>query len=398
MKSEILQLQPPQIPLDADIRWVLTAAFADRYPPAARPASAQRAAQLVQQFTLVNSITSRLSQEQLVTALSPALQEQLSQIARHRVMRSLAVVQAREQVTKAAVNASVDIVLLKQAALEALGLVSQGQRYATDVDILLEPDSVPSFSETLKRLGFVPEKDKTHAHGAVVLRTADNIGIELHTLLVDLRLPNDPFSVDFNRLKERGLIGQLDKAGRHVWTPCAEVLGAQFVAQGWYLFHFVPNAPLHKSPWRIIVNMGLIGLHRDRSLADRVYEMVQHSLPIEEYSALIELVNHLARGDLENLPQGARQMANHAIAALLDETYRRSLILPRQRHAILSEGLLQWTRRNLVRALLPSRQQIEAQLRQSGVTTELGARWRISKAMALNAIRGLGASLRRSRR
>ena len=396
MKPAVACLQPPDVPLDADIRWVLLAAFADPYPADARPASAERAAELVQQFRLVSSITSRLSQEQLASALSPALQETLSQVARHRVMRSLAVAQARERVARAAVDASVDIVLLKQAALETLGLASQGQRYATDVDVLVDPDDVARFSDSLRKAGLLPEKGKTHAHGVVVLRTADDIGLELHTQLVDLRLPDDDAPIDFRRLKGHGLLNALASTDR-IFTPSAQVLAAHLVAQGWYLFHFVPNAPHHKSPWRVIVDIGLLGLHRDPPLAERAYALIRHLVPMSEYSGLIALVDELCRGDLEHLSDDARRTANHAMAAALDEDYRSQLILPHQRYAILHEGLLHWARRNLARALLPSRSQIESQMQKSGVTTRLGARWQISSEMAASALRAFRASLGRRR-
>lgn len=154
------ELHPPEVLLDADIRWVLLAAFAGDGPHNARPASPERAARLIDQFSLVNQVTSRLSAAELAEALTPALQEQISAVARRRVIRSLAVVQVRELVCQVAIESGVNIVLLKQAALEAIGLVTPAQRYATDVDVLLKRDDVAIFSEKLRQSRFTVQKGK----------------------------------------------------------------------------------------------------------------------------------------------------------------------------------------------------------------------------------------------
>ena len=73
-----------------------SSAFADAGPGHVRPASPERAARLIQKFSLVTQVVSRLTTLQLAEALTPTLQEAISSVARRQVMRSLAVAEARE--------------------------------------------------------------------------------------------------------------------------------------------------------------------------------------------------------------------------------------------------------------------------------------------------------------
>jgi len=384
------KLRPPDVPLDDDIRWVLLAAFADRYPSDACPASPERAVRLVRQFSLVNAIASRLSSEQLARALTPALQAEISEDARRRVMHSLAVVQARELVCRAATEAAVDIVMLKQAALEMMGLVTPGQRYAADVDVLLRVEDVTRIAESLLRSGFVRERWKTHVNGVVVLRTTDDIGVELHTQIIGIRLGEDNSVADLVSLKDRGLIAQSDERAPRTWAPSLALLGAQLVAQGWYLFHFVPNGPQHKSPIRVIVDLGLLGAHRSDELASEIYGFVKHEIPANEFFGLVKLVGWLSVGNLEDLPEGVCVVFNHAIAAVLDEEYRYSLLLNRQCDAIRREGSLAWARRQFTRIFAPNQQDLERRVGSGEAGSLSTARMRIAGRSQRGLFAGFG--------
>ncbi len=394
MSRFVNKLRPPDVPIDADIRWVLLAAFADGGPRGARPASPERAARLIQQLSLVSQVASRLTAAQLARALTPALQEQICAVASRRVMRSLAVVRAREAVCRVAAEADVEIVLLKQAALEAMGMVTPAQRYATDVDLLVRPEEVTRISDYLIRLGFVREK-KIHAHGVVVVRSADGIGVELHTNIVDVRLRGDDLVPDFSLLKERGLIRPSDDTSLRIWIPALAVLGAHLVAQGWLLFHFVPNAPLHKSPIRVIVDLGLLGVHSREGLVGDIFGLIKHQVPAAEFFGLVELVGRLADGDIEHLSEKARTVFNHAMAALLDDDYRHSLLLIRQRDAISREGVLGWSVRQFKRAIVPSPELVQFMINSGKARHGVEARLRIPWNLAMDGFRGVWSGVRR---
>jgi len=343
-----LPLRPPPIEIDTDIRWVLSAAFAQPYSDAILPASPERASKFIEVASLLNPVVSRLNPAQLSRALTPETQQRLSQQLRHRVLRSLAVSQTRELVCAAANEAFIGIALLKQAALETLRLATPESRYATDVDILLHPKDLLLFSAALERGGLSLEKGKRHAHGVKVLRTATGIGVELHTRIADLHL-GDASEVTFESLREQKLLQPRGPSEPYVMIPPLEVIAAQLIVQGWYLFHYVPNAPGHKSPFRVLADMQLLRLHENPDLAKRTYSFISGNVPENEYFGLISLVLRLSKNDPNNFGAHSRRLLSHAIASQLDHAYRRRLLFPRQLDAIRREGLLDYTRRQLTR-------------------------------------------------
>jgi hypothetical protein len=398
MPERPIQLQPPAITLDADLRWVLLAAFC-RTPSLdlGVPACAARAARLVREFSLVGQVTSRLSRQQLFTLLAPAEVDGLMQLATLWTMRGLAAAQVTHQVGEIAAQERIDIALLKQAALRSFGLVTPAQRHASDVDLLLRPAEVEPLCAALERRGFSLERKKQHAHGVVVLRSESNIGVELHSRIVGIRLEPGGPQVDLNALFERHLLTSDSSKQKHVWLPHLGIVGVHLVWQGWSLFRYAPHAPEHKSPFRVLCDLQHLGAHADAALAAEIRGLLPASVPRAEYDALVELSATLARGSCEPSSDGARCVLNHVLATKLDSGYRDSLYLARQRDAMRAEGIFGWTRRQLRRAFLPSREELEHLLRSRQAANPTMARVRLPLQLASSSFRGVLASIRRSR-
>ena len=283
---------------------------------------------------------------------------------------------------------------MKQAALEALGLVTPARRYATDVDVLVRLEDVRRLSEYLEITGCTRETTKVHSHGVTVLRTPDDIGIELHSTIIDV-VPHGMVA-DFDALGKRELLSLRDDSASRVWVPTLAVVGAHLIVQGWYLFHFVPNAPHHKSPFRVLTDISLMGIHRKPALANEMLRLIEHEVPIDEFFGLIELVGCLASGDVDSLTELGRRMLNHVLAAELDTGYRYALLLGRQRDAVRREGMVGWSVRQFNRALRP-RRDVLMQLVQSGqCRTVAVARLYVPWMMSLDAVRGVWAGVKRA--
>lgn len=210
-----------------------------------------------------------------------------------------------------------------------------------------------------------------------------------------MRLDDGNSAVDFNRLSERGLLSPCNERSLRVMIPSLAVIGAHLVAQGWYLFHFVPNAPHHKSPFRVIVDLGLLGTHTRGALAGEIHDFVKHEVPAKEFFGLVELVGHLANGNLENMSEQANIVLKHAMAALLNDDYRHSLLLNRQREAIRREGIASWGRRLLARTFAPNPEDLDRRVRSGKARSNWIARLQITWEMAATAVRGVGARLTR---
>jgi len=208
---------------------------------------------------------------------------------------------------------------------------------------------LPLFTSALERRGLSIEKSKRHAHGVLVFRSASGIGVELHVRLFDFHFDSSQDTITFDSLHEQGLLAPVDAKKNHVLVPALEAVAAHLTAQGWSLFHYVPNAPGHKSPFRILADLRLLGLNGNESLSTGAFALLQHELPEDEFFGLVALAGHLARGDIENLTGLPRLLLHHAIASKLDSSYRRRLVIPRQIAAIRNEGMFAYTERQIGR-------------------------------------------------
>jgi len=393
------ELHPPSVSLDKDISWVLLAAFADQYPQNARPATPERALDLTRTLTLVAPVSSRVPAEKLREALSPDLARQLTQQSFLELTRALAVQRARNVFCRAAMQCGVDVALLKQAALETAMNVAPGRRFATDVDVLVAPSDVPELERILLNLGCHRETKRTHSDGVVVIRTSDGVGIELHSRILGLKIGALRETADLETLRRHSQLRIVDPDQPQIHVPTAAVVAAQLVVQGWHLFHFVPNAPSHKSPMRVIADMLLLGLHKDVQLAEDVLRLIEHQVPEDEYRALGELALALSRGDFDGMPPAAKRALDHALGALTNEEYRRSLLLGRQKSTIQAEGLVSWTVRQMKRGVVPSDERLNHLVASGRVKNRLQARLLVPYELSRDVLLGLGASLlRRLRR
>ncbi|HEY5958098.1 MAG TPA: nucleotidyltransferase family protein [Polyangiaceae bacterium] len=407
MPQRVAPLCPPEVPLDRDIRWVLLAAFASGLAKQEQPASAERASQLIRRLGLVQQVASRRSVEELTSVLGEPSAKALLRVAAQSSMRSLAVTQSRNAVLKATSRAQIDIALLKGAALEVLGVIEPGERYYTDVDVLVELAEREKLTAILLDEGFAVEHRKAHANDVVVVRSAKtDIGVELHTRIQGIRLATG-LSPDMSALRAAGLlvprgVGMLAQSPKGsaspndsvgLLLPTLPILGAQLVVQGWYLFHFVPNAPRHKTPVRLLVDLSLLRVHEDVDLADAIFGYVEHLVPEEEFRGLVALAHALTRGHLQQLERNAQCVLFHIIAASIDERYRSSLMLERQQYAVSGEGLGGWTRRQLSRLILPSPTEVRSLIAQGSARNPIEARARIAWRLVDRGIRGSWASI-----
>lgn len=398
MTSPTAALHPPEIALDADVRWVLLTALSKTKPvEPAPPASAERAARLVREFGLVGQVVSRRSRPQLLEDLPPAEVETLTRIATTWTMRGLAAARVTDVVSDQATRSEIDIVLLKQAALRSLGLVTPAQRHASDVDLLLRPNDVARFSETLLRHGFTLERTKEHVHGVVVVRSAENVGVELHTSIVGVALEPGGSDIDLDALLARQLATPHRPDSAHVWRPPLAIVGAHLVRQGWGLFRYAPHGPDHKTPFRVLADLQHLGVDRDPTLSRAIRQHLPSAVPDEDYEGLVELATELTHGNCEPSSNAARLVLRHLLAIGTDPRYRDSLYLGRQHEALKAEGLAGWVRRQVRRALLPSRQELEQMVRSGAATSMAAARMRIPLQLATRSWRGLVASLGRAR-
>lgn len=388
-------LDPPDMALDQDLRWILLVAFSNAPHFATLPASSRRTYEMIRQLSLVGTVASRLSQQELESVLTVEHHDRLREVTLRQLGQSLAVRRAQRMVIQAARRCRARAALLKQAALEYLIPAARERRFATDVDVLVVPSDVTHLAEALIADGCRPETSKPHVHGVQVVRTPDGIGIELHKKIVGLTLGDGLPAVGFEALDCLGRLTPGDGDLQGVWLPSLDVVAAQLVAQGWYLFHYVPNAPQHKSPLRLLCDLNLVGAAHNEELVRTVRGLLQDEGPRAELDALVELVRLLSNGDLDQITGEPKRMLDHALASLLDEQYRRSLLWGRQLYAIEQEGLWRWTQRQVARAISPRGSRIDSLVASGRAGSRLEARIVVATELIRDGLRGLESLLRR---
>jgi hypothetical protein len=393
-------LDPPPVALDSDLRWLLTAAFASRIPESEIPASPGRVVELAEHWGLIQRLTALRSNAELVSALGSELAQSLNQRASRMTMRCLGVSRACHAVCLAAARSGTELVLLKGAALELSGLSKTGERYFTDVDLLVAPEAQTKLADDLLSSGFELERGKRHAHGVMVVRDQAGVGVELHTTIRDVQVTGAA-AVGVDVLRQAALLCApsvpVEQFGRgNIWVPAPSILVAHVMTQGWYLFHFVPHAPRHKTPLRVVADLCLLRVGEDARLESAAYEHVKTMIPESEFRGLVALSRHLSRGDLSSMPFHAQRVLDHIVASAVDESYRRSLTWQCQRHAIAMEGLFGWGTRQIRRTLDPSKRDIQSRITSGKARNALEARLQIAGKLAARAILGCIASARRS--
>lgn len=372
MLSSWRELHPPKVLLDEDIRWVLRSAFADGATCEPRPASPARAVDLIHRFRLLAQVTSRLDAEQLDRALTPALRTTLSDEARWRVMRSLAVTQARECVCEAAEQSGTDIILLKQAALEALKLITPAQRFAADVDVLIDVDRIAELGASLIKQGCVVRPRRNPGYHPVVYRTPADISIEIHTAIPYVRRRPAASFVELEELR-RSDWNQTQRLAPflRVRTPPLDLLSAHLVAHSLAQHRFTPH---HHAPLRAVADVCHLGLDQAEALAEAAFGWIEADVARVEYNALLELVRGLRLDRVDSLSAAALRLLDHVIASALNDRYQARLLFQREMQVIRQMGVWSWAKTRAQRVVNPTEEELSWLVRDGSAADRNAAR------------------------
>lgn len=382
---------PPRVVLDNDIRWVLLAAFADPYPNDARPDSPERAAKLIQQFDLVNQVAYRLTKQQLEQAITPQYQQHISNIARSRIMHSLAVVQARELACRTAEETGVDIVLLKQAALEVMGLVTPAQRFGADVDILVRASDIGRLSDALCQRGCQERKRRSPKYHPMVLRTPADVSIEMHTVIPYVRMAPRDDPVDLRCLIQQGLVATGQQPQQpHVFLPNIQLLAAHLVAHNLVQHRFTPRT---HPPLRTLRDAYILRLDENPEHAKAAYALIAADILNSEFSALCACIGSLKRGVVD-AHEESRKLLSHLIAASIDENYQARLQVQREWQVIREYGIRHWALSRVQRVFAPTEEELTDVVNDGAAADQRAARRMLPSMFARQIIKSVTALFR----
>ncbi len=333
-----LAISTPPLAPAAEVTWLLRRAFGPIDGPAPKP-EPTAVVGLARDLGLAGCLCRRLPMPQLQTELGLAGAREL--VFQHLQVRAANRILAAtlETVIEVAGRESIQLVLLKHAALWRSGVVEEGQRDARDIDVLVSATDADVLWRKLREGGFLPCNVAGGDFHLTPLVSASGACVELHHHLWGVELDTDePATV--TSLVSAGVTRNTSGA-HHVHIPDRNFLIAHALVHG-FAQHL--TSPADYAPLRVFSD--LVSLQSSRASALEIHRYVKREFDVESVEAALQVGEALAAGSsLSELEPGASQLLSHALAASTDRRYGLAL----RAHRLLELGrrgeLLQATKR-----------------------------------------------------
>ena len=352
--TEAFRFRPPQHAVTAEERWCLLRAFARR-GAAAPSIDAAGVVELARALGLATRIAGRLGP----AALRAELGDEASRALLHDYASALgqaqALARATRRVAEAAAELGAPLVLLKRAALVALGFVDDAQREAVDVDVLVAEEALAALQGRLVAGGWRASDGSPADHQAAPLTDPDGTMIELHRFVPGLRVAGSRLEARLADLERAGaLVALADWPGR-VFAPTREVLAAHALVHGLDQHGLAPASYPLMRMLADIADLEEAGVAPGR---DAVERWTGTALSHAEVSAALTLVADLRRGAEPASPH-ASILLRHILVAAADPSYHESLS---QRALVtqLTSGAPSDRSRLFASVVFPTRAQLDA--------------------------------------
>jgi len=339
-----LRFDPPSIRLSPETAWVLARAFgpADRAWTPAADFAPEEAVARARALHLAPRIAARHARSPgtghrsgLAAQLGSDAAAILTTARRAAAARDAQLEACALEVRRTAAGLGMELVLLKYAALRAIGAVAPGSRLAADVDVLVRRSDVERLWRTLRDRGFRPTGQPGWEHQLPGLAHPGLGEVELHVHLpgVGIGGAGSGRSATLETLAAAGALEALpdrDEASPGTTVPARPVLLAHALVHGLAQHGW---APASYPPFRSVSDWIDLGLGRDddRALLTAALPWIRGSVAEPEAEAARELARLLTEGSPEALEgaTGGAILGRHLLAGVLDPVYARSLKLRR---------------------------------------------------------------------
>lgn len=375
-----LRFAPPPLCLSPETAWVLLQAFGpaseaepgapNRTPTEGAGFDPAEAVARSERLHLSPRIATRHARAgtRLETRVGPGPAAALQGARRAAAARDAQLEACALEVRRVAAGLGAEPVLIKYAALRAVGAVAPGSRLAADVDVLVRRDEVDRLWRALLDHGFRPTGQPGWEHQRPGLAHPGLGEVELHVHLPGVGLDRDGESATVETLTAAGVLERLPATERDrtpgSTVPTRPVLLAHALAHGLAQHGW---APASYPPFRSVsdwIDLGL-GAQHDGELLAAALPWLRGSVEPDEAEAARELCRLLTEGrpdGIEGAGTGAR-LGRHLLAGALVPAYARGLRLhrlspPPGAASSGSSGPAGRTARALLHALVPSRAEL----------------------------------------
>ncbi len=213
---------PPQTVIDADLAWVLRAAFAsaENLTPPNDPARALRAARALQ---VSGRVASRLGTPRGVSL--GTLASELSADYYANVAQETLLMQAQQQIAQLAEQLKIPTIVVKFGALRLAGVISIGSRAVSDLDLLLPKAYARDFWLALLAAGFERTNTHEYSHQLEALRDPFGAVIDLHVHLPGVFVQGATFASADQLIA----LGHVTRSAGGMLVPNTSVLAAHAI-------------------------------------------------------------------------------------------------------------------------------------------------------------------------
>ena len=274
---------------------------------------------LAAELGLSGRLCERTPPAQLEELLGLAAARRLAfqQLQLRAVNRALA--GALSTVVEVAGQKGVEVVLLKHAALWASGAITEGQRDARDIDVLVSETDAETLWQGLCAEGYRSVGNAGPDYHLPALVSASGACVELHHRVWGVELaPDEP--VTSATLVRAGLTAPSPTAA-HVHVPVRDFLIAHALVHG-LAQHL--TSPSSYAPLRVIGDLFALGaFHRK---PQDIARFLGNALDVETVQAALDVARALANGaSLFSLESDAAALLSHIVAASSDRRYGMAL-------------------------------------------------------------------------
>lgn len=331
MRATGFRFHPPPIEFTPEVRWALLRAFGPPDQAFPQPLDAETAVRTVAALDLGPRISGRVA---LATLQADLDQDRARSLLVDNVKAAWIaseLLKCAKVVAEAAAEIAAPVAFLKGTALHLSGRVGEGSRWLSDVDVLAPADHASALVKALMRRGFHSEAFRPEAQHLPPLRRGRGELVEVHRLLLGVRVPGGRGFATLDGLAARGLLewvweGMLGEC----LVPGRELLVAHALAHGLAQHGLAPGSYPMTRMLADLVDLGLAASDGER-LAGAVYPMIAGEVSREELDATRALCLALSDGDEGvfapacSRPEAA--LLRHVVAGLTDEGYRTAIRL-----------------------------------------------------------------------
>ena len=332
MRAAGFRFHPPPVDFVPAVRWALLRAFGPPDGAFSGPLDAEAAIRAAGSLDLGPRIGGRVGLATLKSDLGEEAGRSLLIDNVKAAWIASELVKCANVVAEAAAEIGVPVAFLKGVALRLSGVSGEGSRWLSDVDVLTPAGRASSLVEALVGRGFRSAEFRPEAQHLPPLRRGRTEVVEVHRLLLGVRLPPRRRFATFDDLAEHGMLERVpaEMPGQCL-VPSRELLTAHALAHGIAQHGLAPGSYPMTRMLADLIDLGFAGPDGPR-LAEAVYPMVASNVSPKELDATRGLCVALTGGDIELFAPGCSRpealLLRHVVAGLTDDAYCTAIRLP----------------------------------------------------------------------